>query len=162
MQIPIEALQWLRGVFGDPAITTALWLALWLANKASVGRLALPGPRLQVLATFGLLAVLLYPMALGVGAWDPYRNGYSPTWLLGVVAVLGLWSWWHRNWLVLLLLASATLAYGLGIKESSNYWDYLLDPFIALYCWGALLARGWRTLRSGRSHAALGQDRLGA
>lgn len=162
MQVAIDALQWVRGVFGDPAITTAVWLLVWLVGKASGGRFELPGPRLQAHTTFGLLALLLYPMALGVGAWDPYRDGFSPTWLFGLVAALGLWGWWQRNWVVVLLLASATFAYGLGIKESSNYWDYLLDPFIALYCWVALLARGLRTLGSGKFRAGRGQGRLGA
>lgn len=162
MQIAIEALQWLRGVFGDPAITTVVWLLLWLVGKASGGRFEVPGSRSQALVTLGLLALFLYPMALGVGAWDPYRDGFSPTWLLGLIAALGLWGWWQRNWLLVLLLASATVAYGLGMKESSNYWDYLLDPFIALYCWLALLARGWRTLGIGKSRAGRGQDRLSA
>jgi hypothetical protein len=44
-----------------------------------------------------------------------------------------------RNALGVLMLGLATLAFSFDIKASDNYWDYLLDPFLALYCWGAIL-----------------------
>jgi hypothetical protein len=50
------------------------------------------------------------------------------------------------------MLGFATLAFSLGLKPSPNYWDYLLDPFIALYCWGALLGYAIKLLVS-RSNA---------
>jgi hypothetical protein len=37
------------------------------------------------------------------------------------------------------MLASATLAFIAGIKPSQNYWDYLVDPLLGLYCCAALL-----------------------
>lgn len=43
------------------------------------------------------------------------------------------------------MLAGATLAFVVGIKPSHNYWDYLVDPLLGLYCCLALLvlAIGW-------------------
>ena len=51
------------------------------------------------------------------------------------------------------MLALATLAFGLGLLESENYWDYLLDPFVVIYCWLALLVSGIRRLWSSRGRA---------
>jgi hypothetical protein len=52
------------------------------------------------------------------------------------------------------MLTSATLAFVVGVKPSHNYWDYLVDPLLGLYCCAALLtlavrwSYGWRnTLR---------------
>ncbi|MNG41560.1 hypothetical protein D3C84_1308120 [compost metagenome] len=39
------------------------------------------------------------------------------------------------------MLGVATLAFALELKPSENYWDYLLDPLIALYCWIAVLRK---------------------
>ncbi|HLT05811.1 MAG TPA: hypothetical protein VK019_12730, partial [Pseudomonas sp.] len=57
------------------------------------------------------------------------------------------------HWLATALIALATLAFGLGLLASENYWDYLLDPFVVLYCWVALLAGGVRRLWSARGRA---------
>lgn len=146
MQIINDSLQWFHGAFGYPAVTSAVWFLVWTSERVSRGLLLLPGIRSQAILIFCLLGLFLYPMALGLGSWDPYRNGYSPTWLFVIVVSLALWGWWKRNWLVVLLLGSATLAYGLEMKASSNYWDYLLDPFLVIYCLSALLANAWRTV----------------
>jgi hypothetical protein len=52
------------------------------------------------------------------------------------------------------MLTSATLAFVVGVKPSHNYWDYLVDPLLGLYCCAALLtlavrwSYGWlNTLR---------------
>jgi hypothetical protein len=152
----------IRGVTDDPAITTWVWFSAWLLAKASGGRVQIAGDRNQLVWIVSGLGLLLYPMALGLGAWDPYRDGYSPSWLLGVLGVLIAWCWARRNHLGLLLFAVALLGFVIDLKPSTNLWDYLLDPFIVFYCWGALLARGWRTLSNGKSRASRGQDRLNA
>jgi hypothetical protein len=41
-------------------------------------------------------------------------------------------------------LTSATLAFIAGIKPSHNYWDYLIDPLLGLYCCLTLLVLGTR------------------
>jgi hypothetical protein len=44
-----------------------------------------------------------------------------------------------KNLLGVCMFGLATLAFSAGLKSSPNYWDYLIDPFIALYSCGALL-----------------------
>ncbi|MEJ2669220.1 MAG: hypothetical protein P8176_02075 [Gammaproteobacteria bacterium] len=104
-------------------------------------RLATPRTHLTAPLTpwhlaLAISAIILYPTALGLGPWDAYRYGYFPisSVIIAGIGVL-LWLWPHRPaagpialWL--------TLGVGmrqLGLCESNNVWDALLDPFAA--CW---------------------------
>ena len=96
---------------------------------------------------------------LGMSDLDPYRLGFSPRLMLIVVALLTLGLFYLRSGLAVVMLASATLAFIIGIKPSHNYWDYLVDPLLGLYCCAALLmlATRWtigrlRTLISSARH----------
>jgi hypothetical protein len=71
--MPLAA--YVRGVTGDLSITTLVlvWCAL---SRPCRDRIAVePKHRLGLLAMIALAALALYPMALGVGAYDPYRLG---------------------------------------------------------------------------------------
>lgn len=135
--LPLAA--YLRSFTDDLAITTLL--ALLFAGLVRMG-VAAPLPsaqRCQLLLVFGLLALFLFPATLGLTYFDPYALGYNPRPLLVIIGLLALGLLLLHNWLAAAMLGLATLAFIAGIKPSGNYWDYLLDPFIAVYCWGALL-----------------------
>lgn len=89
-------------------------------------------------------ALVLYPLALGLGSWDPYAlgfNGPGLALLLGLLAALMQWRGQSRlAWLLLAVL----WAWGLGLGPSDNLWDYLLDAWLGL---GALT---WALIRGGR------------
>jgi len=90
---------------------------------------------------FGSLAGLgLYPFALGWGRLDPYEWGWSFLPLAVISALLTSALLWKQNRFGLLLLL-AILAYNLRLLESTNYWDYLLDP---VYCLVSIITLGWR------------------
>lgn len=93
-----------------------------------------------VLIIFAAMALVLYPATLGLTYLDPYRLGFSPRPMLIVVALLTIGLFYQRSYLAVVMLASATLAFIVGIKPSHNYWDYLVDPLLGLYCCVALLA----------------------
>jgi hypothetical protein len=78
---------------------------------------------------FGALAgLLLYPLALGLGPFDPYSLGWHFGILFASVAVLTsvLLLRGNRFGIVLVL---AIAAWHLRAVESGNYWDCLVDPF---------------------------------
>lgn len=130
---------YMRSFTDDVAITTLVALAF-----VAVVRLGLAAPlahaaRLQVLILIAALALFLYPTTMGLTYFDPYRLGYNPRPLIMVIGALSVALLLMRNWLGVCMLGLATLAFSLGLKPSPNYWDYLLDPFIALYCCGALI-----------------------
>ncbi len=139
-----------RGLTDELSIVTLLWLLAcvgcsfgWLPRWSQAHAW-------QLWSVFALLGVALYPAAMGVGMVDSYGWGYAPRWLIGLVGLLTLGLLLLGNLLGVVLLTLASMAFMLGIKASDNYWDYLLDPFVVLYCLGALVAQlvvGLLTLR---------------
>jgi hypothetical protein len=142
----ISPAMYLRSVFDDLALTTSL--ALLLGTGVRLGWLTRP-PQAQLTLLLGLfagMAVLLYPAALGVSYFDPYRLGFAPRLLLALVGLLSLALLWQRHYVGCLLLCLATLGFVLQLKASTNYWDYLIDPALGSFCVVVLLRRYWRRL----------------
>jgi hypothetical protein len=138
--IPLDGLSlaaYLRSYIDDLAITSMVFMAWGCLRRLDI----LPPARGKtgVLILFAAMALVLYPATLGMSDLDPYRFGYSPRPLLIFLAVLTLGLFYLRNGLAVVMLASATLAFIAGIKPSQNYWDYLVDPLLGLYCCAALL-----------------------
>jgi hypothetical protein len=151
--VPLGALSpaaYVRGVIGDLSITTTLLLVRaivrpfrgWAPIDAKEG-LALH----TVLAAAGLA---LYPLALGIGPFDPYRLGFADAWSMGFLLLLALATLVLGLHLLPLCLALGVLGYAMGWHESTNLWDYLLDPLVWTYAlWSILVpsARArWRPM----------------
>jgi hypothetical protein len=149
--IPIAA--YVRGVTGDLSITTQvlLWCALlrpWCDCVTVEAK-----HRLALLILTVIAALALYPMALGVGAYDPYRMGYGNPQFVAVLLLLALSAWFWKSSLIALCIAFATLAWTVGWYESNNLWDYLLDPFLSIYALAAIMIHAVKALlHRGRSH----------
>ncbi|MNF52007.1 hypothetical protein D3C85_613580 [compost metagenome] len=144
--IPLDGLSlaaYLRSHIDDLAVTTLVLLAWGCLRRLNV---LPPAPQGQssVLILFAAAALVLYPATLGLSDLDPYRLGFSPRPLLLFVALLTLGLFYLRNYLAVVMLACATLAFIIEIKPSQNYWDYLIDPLLGLYCCTALLIRATR------------------
>jgi hypothetical protein len=139
--MPLEGLSLaahMRSYIDDLAITSLVFMAWGCLRRLGF----LPAARRDkagVLIMFALLALVLYPATLGLTDLDPYRLGYNPRPMLIVFALLTLGLFYLRNSLAVVMLASATLAFIAGIKPSQNYWDYLIDPLLGLFCCVALL-----------------------
>ena len=98
---------------------------------------------------FGALAgLLLFPLALGLGPFDPYSLGWHFGMLFVSVAVLSSVLILRGNRFgVVLVLAIA--GWHLQAVESGNYWDCLIDPFYFLISAGALGSWVWRACTKG-------------
>ena len=137
MELPLAA--YVRGVIGDLSIvsTLLLWSAL-LPNHQGV-----PTP---VKWCITVLAIIFYPFALGVSMFDPYAWGYgSIAFLISVLIfalIFGLAGWTKGVWII----GVAIIAWSVRWHESSNLWDYLLDPALAIW---ALFA-AWNGMRKQR------------
>ena len=87
---------------------------------------------------FGAVAGLaLFPMALGWGPVDPFSLGWHFGPLFAAVALLTVIMLWKQNRFGVVLVF-AILAWHLGVPESGNYWDSLVDPIYFLVSLGAL------------------------
>lgn len=136
MLIPLNGLtvaQWLRSVLGDLSVLTLVLLSNILAQRLFIFNLIKPVSRQSLLWGVVLVGVVFYPLALGLGAFDPYRLGYVPIWMSLLLILSSVFCWFRgrRDLAVVLLLP--LLAFNLKLLESENLWDYLLDPLLFIY-----------------------------
>ena len=130
MQLPLAA--YVRAVTGDLSVvlTLLLWSSVLLPSR--------PAPIGFKLAIV-FISFMFYPLALGLGMIDPYAWGYSSLRLLIGVLVLalicGLAGWTKGVWII----ALAVLAWAGHWHESTNLWDYVLDPLLAIWAVIALV-----------------------
>ena len=144
MSLPLVA--YVRGITGDLSIvlTLLLWSSLLPSHKPT---------SLIFKFAVAIIALCFYPFALGLGMVDPYAWGYgSIAFLVAVLLfalVCGLAGWSKGVWII----AIAIIAWAAHWHESANLWDYLLDPFLAIWaicaCIGMLYRRKRDKARSG-------------
>ncbi len=140
--IPIAV--YVRGITGDLSITTLVLLGCVLLRPwcgAAKGN-----ARFALLILIAFAAFALYPMALGAGAYDPYRLGFSDPFFVAALLMLALAAWFWKHSLIASSIALATLAWAVGWYESGNLWDYLLDPFVAIYALAAIMNQAVKKL----------------
>lgn len=128
-----------RSLTDDLAISSLVLLGWLTLQRLGVLKPMAASRRGVMLLVFAALALILYPATLGLTYFDPYRWGYNPRPMIMIVAVIALGLVFMRNALAAVMLSAATLAFTFRIKPSENYWDYLIDPLLGLYCCGALL-----------------------
>ncbi|MEY4496216.1 MAG: hypothetical protein RL744_1280 [Pseudomonadota bacterium] len=124
LELPLSA--YVRGVTGELSIVTMLllWSSILPTTKKTP---------LGFKASLALIAIAFYPLALGLGMVDPYAWGYgSIALLISVILfaiVCGLAGWNKGVWII----SFAIIAWSAHWHESTNLWDYLLDPFLAIW-----------------------------
>ena len=137
----IPALAYVRGISSDVSVTLVV-LAVWQLCHFGLGwRTVAKHELLVVLGVVAAAAVLLYPLALGWGDWDAYRPGWGSWGMLASLLVLCAVCWAKNLRVLPALVALALLAWSLGLMESGNLWDYLLDPWLSLYSLGFVLMK---------------------
>lgn len=132
----------LHGALAAPSFTLLLLVLRRLVFPARESWLEMQGAVL--LLAFGLV---YYPLALGLGPFDPYALGYRPQELLPFLLPLAGWLAWRRQQAWLLILAFDLMAYAAGFF--GNLWDACLDPLLVLLAAVTLVSRR----RPGRSGA---------
>lgn len=141
LAVPVEGIPlggYVRGISGELSVTTLLLLGSVLAAFAFGAKLH-GRQELETLAVFVLLAaVVLYPMSLGLTSFDPYALGYPGRIRILLVALVpvAVFAWYRRQFLVLLAIVLALAAHRFELLDSRNLWDYLLDPWLALFLAG--------------------------
>jgi hypothetical protein len=136
LELPLAA--YVRGFTGELSITSMLllWTAYFAPKEIHVP--------LVMKVWIALVAIVFYPLALGVSMLDPYAWGYDSFALLAAVIVTALVAWFAGSNRIAIILAIAILAWTVGWHESTNLWDYILDPFLGLWAIGSLIRSSWR------------------
>lgn len=129
-QLPLLA--YVRGVTSDFSITLIALAGLSVMGQWLERPLVSSHEKRAMQGVLAGTAIVLYPLALGLGDWDPYRLGWG-SWemLLGLLVISVLC--WARGarWLAM-LVALALLCWSADVMPSGNLWDYLLDPWLAI------------------------------
>jgi hypothetical protein len=137
-----------RGFIGDLSISL-LALGVWSLCHRLFDVLPISKRELTaLLGVVGIAALLLYPTALGWGDWDAYRLGWgSWPFLLALLALCGVSASMGLRVLPA-LVALALLAWSVGLMESGNLWDYLLDPWLSAFALGFIFIKCVQFVRS--------------
>lgn len=129
----IPAIVYVRGTLGDLSVTTVFLLVLGCWHELADRR---PQESDQTrLLMLGVLAagLTLYPWSLGLTRMDPYSWGYGSYVLSGVLCLVTLVCWLRRAYVVVGVLLLGVAAYLLRLGESTNLWDYLVDPLLVVF-----------------------------
>lgn len=122
---------WVRVLEPNPSFTLTALLAIALFQRISRKELFRTVDWNATWLAGAGLALLLYPMALGLTSVDSYGWGWGqglPI-LIAVVTVLLLLRG-NRFGIILLLPFVGSL---LHLQESRNFWDAVIDPFYAIF-----------------------------
>lgn len=151
-RLPIVA--YVRGISSDLSISLVAIACLGMYQRLSGASLVDGRERALVNVVFAAGALFLYPLALGWGDWDAYRLGWGSAGLWAVLLLLSIACWAKGFRLLPVLVALALLAWAAGALESTNLWDYLIDPWLAVAAifqclksavvWGLARLRGRR------------------
>ena len=140
-----------RGVFGDLSVASLMLLSLAIAARGGDAlrrcRVALGESRTMLLGMLVLFGLLLYPMALGFGMYDPYQMGYASMPFIIMLATFGAFAIWQRALLIAAFISLAMLTWRFGWYESDNLWDYLIDPLAAIYASAVFIRCALEVLR---------------
>ena len=124
LELPLSA--YVRGIIGDLSTVTVVLLFSTLLMRNQ-------GTPWMVKLVIGLIGLCFYPLALGLGMFDPYGWGYSSAALLIAVIIFALFcaaaNWIKGVWVIGL----AMIAWSVHWHESTNLWDYLIDPFLVTW-----------------------------
>jgi hypothetical protein len=129
----LSVAQWLRSVVGDLSVLTAVIFLNILAQRLLNFDLLKPASRSSLLLGVVLVGLVFYPLALGVSAYDPYQLGYSPILLTVLLVLFSLLAWFRSKRDLAIILLLPLLAYNVHLLESTNLWEYLLDPVLLIY-----------------------------
>ena len=126
--------QYLRAVVAELSITSKLLILTVLYQRFLQRETILKWAEfVRLRVAVALIGLVFYPLALGISMFDPYSYGYQAATLAAVVALLMMVLIIRRSFWTGSVLALVLVAYYLGMLESDNLWDYLLDPMLWLY-----------------------------
>ena len=129
----LPVLAYARGISSDLSITLVVLACLGLYQRLSGRGVQHSRERTAVLSVVAVAALFLYPLALGWGDWDAYRPGWGAPGMWAILLCMSLLAWARGLRLLPTLMGLALLAWTAGVLESTNLWDYLMDPWLAVF-----------------------------
>ena len=133
--------QYIRAGLGDLSVSLKIILLVILYQRGSQSVVIQKSEWKMIIFGAAITGLLFYPFALGVTMFDPYAFGYAANnFVLVLLVLLGL-SIWKKLWLLTAIICLSLVGYYGAVLESSNLWDYVLDPVLWLYALAVSCAR---------------------
>ena len=149
--IPVHGLSlfmYAWSIIGDLSLTSKTYLVAWLLYR-------LGGPVVtdmkevgKVMLGITVIGLVFYPLSLGLTSFDPYSTGYSASILIVLTVILLVYGLRNGYLVLSASMLLALWAYLLGLMESDNLFDYLLDPMLFLYAAGFTCVTLLRNLKA--------------
>jgi len=147
----LSAAEYFRGIFGDLSLTTQLLLYGALFYRFTGRPCYNCCEKWTLFSLAAITGALFYPFALGLTYYDPYNWGFSSYFMVITVATMALLAWQRRWYFSGLIISVALLGWSIGLLESRNLWDYLIDPALFIYttivCLIKAVMVGWQRAR---------------
>ncbi|MEH6345289.1 MAG: hypothetical protein V7785_09400 [Bermanella sp.] len=158
MVMPIKdwlVIEFSRGLLGDLSFASLLMLGSYLLTIMKKNR-ASNASSFNLLVI--IMAVVLYPTSLGYSHFDMYSIGFASDeaykYLVTVIAAIGIIAWYVGYAQIAIWLTLSLLAHGLGLFESNNLWNYLLDPLVVIACFISVIIKAAKlALKKSKSRA---------
>jgi hypothetical protein len=129
----------IAGLVGPPSVTLTQIALLQLC-----GQQQLIAKETTAAALLVIIALIFYPLALGLGPFDPFDMGYRPKLILLAIVPIGIALIISRKHVLLSIGAVDLLAYALGLFD--NLWNVFFDPVLVFVCCVHLLKVAGRRL----------------
>lgn len=142
--LPVVA--YVRGICADLSITLIVFAAWHIGHHALGWRTTHQQERTTVMSAIAAAALFLYPASLGWGNWDAYPSGWGSWGMLLVLLVLCTVCLFRGQRVLPLMVALALLAWSMGLMESRNLWDYLIDPWLSIFALGFVFIKSLQFL----------------
>ena len=135
-------------------LLVSYYIVQLLFDKNRIAHHQLPSLALVIV----VLSVIYYPLVLGFGTVDVYSWGINSPVLIAVIGVLSLGLSCSRYTLLALWGGLSLVAWTIGIGNSVNLFDYLIDPIASIWSM-YILANHWRFfVRGKRGHPCMIQS----
>lgn len=136
----------LRGLIGDLSITSVALLSAVAAKTVFFRRRSntatTTSDELLALACMvALTGLFFYPTTLGLTQFDPYAAGFYPVFLSSFLLSIVIFAILRRWYFLALATGAGMIAHTVGMMDSNNLWDYVLDPWLFFYCLYVVLRR---------------------
>ncbi len=132
---------YIRGLLGDLSITTLILLFTVSMSALLDRNFFKPKSFFLFMLLVLMVGSFLYPFSLGFTYFDPYALGYSSKIFLAFFFAAALTAWYFNLYFILLIIVLSVSAHLMGIYESRNMWDYLIDPGLTLFAFFWLIIR---------------------
>ena len=130
----LHVVSYMRGFISDLSITTVILVVCEVLYHLLGLDVLGDDNRRYLLTAVAVGGFVLYPMTLGLTWVDPYTLGFGSPFFVATLVLFCMWGYRVRRGAAACIAASV-LAFNMGILESSNMWDYLLDPLVTVYAW---------------------------